>query len=74
MILGPVVTIFFDHSESNRQIHEITLFSKMSMIFDHRSPSISHQQAVFVYPDSTLRKRYASALGQSLRPWKMPRN
>ena len=75
MILGPVVTICFG-SFLNRIVRFIkkTYSLKCLWFFDHCSPSISHQQAVFVYPDSTLRKRYASALGQSLRPWKMPRN
>lgn len=49
---------FLSILESNCQIHQITLFSKMSMILDHRSPSISHwHAAVFVYPDSTLRSK-----------------
>ena len=30
---------FLSILESNRQIHQITLFPKMSMIFDQRSPS-----------------------------------
>lgn len=29
---------FLSILESNRQIHQMTLFSEMSMIFDHRSP------------------------------------